>query len=380
MFKRKVNPAWRHLPPEQVKLLQTLQKTERVWRDRAFPPVVAAQDAGLLQEALKIPLPHDAFYKGMNLAIQEGWTAGLQTIATCFDLTLREYEQCLLLTAAVQKDNAEMVEALLGGPAAPVDAIYAMAAISKASAVVREKALAVYLPRRGDAAVSILTYAVEHQPVLFARCLSLLPLGAKTPSALGEVARAALLHRGEGLAGQLELLAKSGMNPNHENGELLALALTAGDLKNAALILDCGFNLEVLGRRVLQDLYSRGAPPIAIDYLEQKLDGGSAAPKAAAAADEWQLCADDTLARVMPLPQGGHLTMLFNFALRQQILLHQPAVGAAAPPAVVPFAEVENRRALDDAWQRFRAMGGDGRYAEANATLRLRPQGGAAAP
>ena len=380
MFKRKVNPAWQHLPPAQVKLLRTVAKAERVWRDRSFPPVVAMKDAELLRLALKIPLPHDAFYKGMQQAIADGWVEGLQLMAACPDLSLRDYEQCLLLTAAVQKDNADMVDALLAGAAAPTDVMYAMSAICKASGLVREKALATYLPRMGGAAVSILTYAVEHQPVMFARCLTLLPLSAKTPAALGEVARAALLQRGEGLSAQLELLAKGGMNPNHENGELLALALTAGDLKSAGLILDCGFNLDLLGRRVLQDLYSRAAPPIALDYLEQKLDGGSAAPKAATAAAEWQLCADDTLARVLPLPQGGQLTMLFNFATRQQILLHQPAQGPAAAPAVVPFAEVENRSALDDAWQRFRAMGGDGRYAEAGASLRLRSPGGAPAP
>lgn len=81
--------------------------------------------------------------------------------------------------------------------------------------------------------------------------------------------------------------------------------------------------------------------PEARTYFEGLCRRMQTATPAAVSDGDWRRLDADSVAQVTPLPDGGSLTMVFNFATRQQVVLHQPAQGAAAAPVVVPFSQVE---------------------------------------
>lgn len=88
-------------------------------------------------------------------------------------------------------------------------------------------------------------------------------------------------------------------------------------------------------------LTAQDADPAAKAYFEGLCRRMSVAAAPASDACDWRLLDAASVAQVTPLPDGGQLTLVFNFASRQQIVLHQPANGMAAAPVVVPFSQIE---------------------------------------
>lgn len=222
------------------------------------------------------------------------------------------------------------------------------------------------LKARQKDAVKVVTLSLKKSTDMFDLAMAALPDDSRTPTILAQIAHAWLQETNKNkVPHAFDALLASGANVNHDKGVLLTEALRSGQMICAQAVLDKGFNLQLLGRSVLEDLYSQGASAAATAYLEERLGVSAPAPSAAVADDGYRLVASDTLARTIALPDGGSLTMLFNFALAQQIVVQQPAnANQPVAPAVVPFDTISNGETLRTAAEVFCKLGGDAQLAE----------------
>ena len=75
--------------------------------------------------------------------------------------------------------------------------------------------------------------------------------------------------------------------------------------------------------------------------------------------NRFALITKDTLAEIQELPEGGRLTILFNFALRQQMVVMQTPDLPPSAPAITNFDDIKNHQAIVAAGEKLIALGGD---------------------
>ncbi len=168
-----------------------------------------------------------------------------------------------------------------------------------------------------------------------------------------------------------DLLLSRGMNVNYDNGAVMAAALAKGRIDLAQQLVEAGFEAALCSATVYERLCASGAPRAGIDFIKQFT--GTAPADAPATQDGFTRSDDYSVSCVQALPGGGQLTMMFNFATAQQIVIAQMGEQMAAP-AVVPFSHIENRHLLEKAATAFVAGGGDAELASASAaTTRKSP-------
>ena len=175
-----------------------------------------------------------------------------------------------------------------------------------------------------------------------------------------------------------DLLLSRGLNVNFDNGAVMVAVLSKGHIDKAQQLLDSGFEAALSSNLVYEKLCSIGAPRASIDFIKQFT--GAAPADAAKSQDGFVRSDDYSVSCVQSLPHGGQLTMLFNFATAQQIVIAQMGEQLAAP-TVVPFSRIENRHLLEKAAAAFVADGGDAELASASgAVLRKSPVAKASQP
>lgn len=199
---------------------------------------------------------------------------------------------------------------------------------------------------------------MKNYPKLAEAAAQAVPPATMTPNTLAEAAACLLGHKDH--AKYLPLVRRfmaAGMNVNHEGGMALTAALRAGEIELAQEMMAQGFEANVCAETVYQALVAEGAPRASVELIKASLPktGGR---RVEAGEDGFALVDAQSVAMVQDLPAGGRLTMIFNFALAQQILIAQSGEQIAAP-AAVPFSQIESGHLLKKAQAAFVRLGGD---------------------
>ncbi|MCE9507351.1 MAG: hypothetical protein K8R48_03405 [Alphaproteobacteria bacterium] len=183
----------------------------------------------------------------------------------------------------------------------------------------------------------------------------------------------------EGKISMAEMLLGAGVDVNHGKGRALKAAANNGQLEMVRFLVEKGADVRAYGGDLIPALFNGSDPQLAVaQYLDSFFDGRyrRAHIEEGAKADEnknFALAGSDTLAEKKPLPFGGTLTILFNFALRQQTVIAQDATAKKESMAlqVINFSDIENE-ALDRAAKKFVELGGDPKMTE---ELKIRKTG-----
>lgn len=246
----------------------------------------------------------------------------------------------------------------------------------------RDLLAALYAARPEDAA-RIVTRCLSLRGDVLDAALDVLPQDSETPSVLAQAG--VVLLEGKKIRHEhaLERMIAMGMNVNHDRGALLIAALRTNRLAEAQKLVDANFNLALLGHGVLEAIYSQSGQPEAIAFIEARVDKRAALSAVVPHGnDGFALMAHDTVARTIAMPEGGSLTIMFNFTLRQQIVVAQQA-GANTPasaPTVIPFDMLGAPDALQAAAQALETLGGNAALADVSARpqrrLIAKPEGG----
>jgi hypothetical protein len=176
----------------------------------------------------------------------------------------------------------------------------------------------------------------------------------------------------EGKISKAEMFLGAGVDVNHGKGLALKAAANNGRLELVKFLVEKGADVQAYGPDLIPALLNGGSAQWDVGrYLDSFFDGRYQKDQIAAKgkADEnkiFALAGTDTLAEKKPLPFGGTLTILFNFALRQQTVIAQDATAKKESMAlqVINFSDIENE-ALDRAAKKFIEMGGDPQMTEA---------------
>jgi hypothetical protein len=132
-------------------------------------------------------------------------------------------------------------------------------------------------------------------------------------------------------------MIEQGANVHYGSGTLLKHAIRFENFVLAGALLDAGFDLALYEKEIDDYLTKEGASFAARKYFTEKKAALAPAllpaPAPAAAADSASHIIEERL------PDGGRLTVVFNFALQQQfVIVEKP--GQTSSPAVVPFSAV----------------------------------------
>lgn len=205
----------------------------------------------------------------------------------------------------------------------------------------------------------LLTSATRHAPSWLAHYLDTLDYrpDANTLAGYG-VSVLSNGHDAEVATAAFNDLLRRGLNVNYENGAVMTAALSGGYLDLAQALVDHGFEASLCRTAVYERLCAIGAPREGIAFIKQFM-GSVAADTGEAQTHGGFVRADEySMSRIQQLPGGGQLTMLFNFATAQQVMIAQMD-GHIASPSVVAFSQIENRHLLEKAADAFIAAGGD---------------------
>lgn len=150
---------------------------------------------------------------------------------------------------------------------------------------------------------------------------------------------------------------------HYDSGALVKKALRANCTDIVDALVAQGFDIKLYGSEIEES--TRGQlPHDALVHLQGLLraHGGAAGALAAVAAAQdtplgFQAPAAESITRIDALPTGGRLSTLFNFALRQQVVVAETP-GPAVSVAVMEFAQMTDRHALHTAIDAFIAGGG----------------------
>jgi hypothetical protein len=107
----------------------------------------------------------------------------------------------------------------------------------------------------------------------------------------------------------------------------------------------------------------------AIDYLDRLYQKAvEQKEKQRLQQERFSLVGTEALAETLPLPGGGTLTLLFNFATRQQIIMVKETSLSKdfSSVQVINFADVENYDAIERAGQKLIELGGDAKVVSAS--------------
>ena len=234
---------------------------------------------------------------------------------------------------------------------------------------IRGLVTALYAARPEDAA-RIVARALSLRDTAFNIALDVLPIDSETPSVLAHAGLALLEGKKIRHEQALDRMIEMGMNVNHDRGALLIAALRTNRLHDAQKLIDANFNLDLLGHGVLEAIYSQSGQPEAIAFIEAHVGKRTATvPAVMNAAQDgcgFVLLAPDTVARSLPLPHGGSLSIVFNFTLRQQIVVaQQTGVNTpASAPTVIPFDMLGAPDALSAAAEALQKLGGNAALAD----------------
>jgi ankyrin repeat protein len=176
----------------------------------------------------------------------------------------------------------------------------------------------------------------------------------------------------EGSKERVNLLLAKGANIDHGNGETLWLAVHNNRFEMIDHLLSRGADLAAYGDALLMKLREKNPQSPVMDYLDRIHQKALAQKeKRRLEQERFSLAGPETLAETLPLPSGGTLTLLFNFATRQQIIVVQenPAAKQKASFQVINFADIENHEAVERAGKKLIELGGDAKAVE-NAKLK----------
>lgn len=204
-----------------------------------------------------------------------------------------------------------------------------------------------------------LTAAAVNYPALLDETLKAVTLAGIAPNDLAKAAGGIIANGRADAAALLAQFIDAGMNVNYNEGELLQKALLKGDTDIAAALVAAGCEARLYAENIGAALLSEGAPRAAVEWLRPY--NTALEP---AAGDGFALVDAGSVAMTQSLPMGGRLTMVFNFALSQQIVIAQAGEQLAAP-TVVPFSQIENRQQLQAAAEALQRLGGDAALAAA---------------
>jgi hypothetical protein len=172
----------------------------------------------------------------------------------------------------------------------------------------------------------------------------------------------------EGSKEKAELLIASGAAIDHDAGEALFQAGYNNRFEMLDYLLSKGADLAAYGQIVLDRFRERNPHLPAIDYLDGFYQAAvERRERNRLQKERFSLAGPETLAEILPLPSGGTLTILFNFATRQQIILVQEKPSSREKPSlqVINFSDVENYDAVERAAQKLIELGGDAKAAAA---------------
>ncbi len=146
------------------------------------------------------------------------------------------------------------------------------------------------------------------------------------------------------------ILLDAGANPHMDSGRAMQEAIAGGHIGIIDLFIERGFRPDIMGREILDNIEADKGGTYAYAHFKKIVEQYQ--PKAAAAPeDRYSLAAADTLAERQVLPDGGSLTILFNFTLRQQMVLTDKA------NTIVSFEELAPA-VVSRAYEKLVAKGG----------------------
>lgn len=172
---------------------------------------------------------------------------------------------------------------------------------------------------------------------------------------------------GRGDVQKIELLIKAGADVQYNNSHALKAAAGAGKQGAVEALVRAGAKPDATMPDFIQDLQKTQNLPTGFasffeDLMYQDMDSDTQRRMARINAREggrYSLSSRGMLADVQPLPSGGTLTVLFNFVLRQQIIVAESKDMAPSAPTVIGFDKIDNEQTLEAAIEKFIALGGD---------------------
>ncbi len=132
--------------------------------------------------------------------------------------------------------------------------------------------------------------------------------------------------------------------------KMLVLGMTA----QAQAYIDAGFPFKQYGKKLYSDLKNAEAPEASLCYVRDLLD----MPEVTGEYGGFTREGADSVSLTTTFTSGPTLTMVFNFATGQQILLLQEDK-TLAPATAVPFSQLGNKDILARAATAFVKTGGD---------------------
>ncbi|MCE9507346.1 MAG: hypothetical protein K8R48_03380 [Alphaproteobacteria bacterium] len=177
----------------------------------------------------------------------------------------------------------------------------------------------------------------------------------------------------EGAKERVNLLLAKGADVNHGNGETLWLAVHNNRFEMIDHLLSKGADMAAYGDALLMKLREKNPQSPVMDYLDRVHQKALAQKeKRRLEQERFSLAGPETLAETLPLPSGGTLTLLFNFATRQQIIVVQenPAAKQKSSFQVINFSDIENYEAIDRAGKKLIELGGDAKAVETCSRIR----------
>ncbi len=166
-------------------------------------------------------------------------------------------------------------------------------------------------------------------------------------------------------------LVQEPLDLHYDSGALMKKALRQGRTDIADALLAKGFDIKVYGAEIEES--TRGQLPYAaLVYLQETLRRHGVFTAAAAVVADipppvvengFAAPTPDSITRIEALPNGGSLSIVFNFALRQQIVV-AATPGPSTGVTVIPFAALVDDHAVKLAAAAFVAGGGDAQWVE----------------
>jgi hypothetical protein len=173
----------------------------------------------------------------------------------------------------------------------------------------------------------------------------------------------------DGSKERVDLFLAKGAAIDHDNGEALWQAIYNSRFEMVDHLLSKGADLAAYGHLLVTRLREKNPQLPAIDYLDRLYQKAvEQKEKRRLQEERFSLAGPETLAETLPLPSGGTLTLLFNFATRQQIIMVQEKSLSKELSSfqVINFADIENHDAIERAAQKLIELGGDAKAVTAS--------------
>jgi hypothetical protein len=188
-----------------------------------------------------------------------------------------------------------------------------------------------------------------------------------SPEAHKALNHALLRAAAEGSKEKVDLLLAKGADINHGHGEALWHAVCNNRFEMIDHLISKNADLAAHGGSLLMKLREKNPQSPVMDYLDRAHQKALAQKeKCRLEQERFSLSGSEILVETLPLPSGGTLTILFNFATRQQIIVVQDSHAAKQKSSfrVVNFSDIENYEAVERAAKKLVELGGDARAVE----------------